>query len=63
MNICVHLRHLRLVTRLTADYADERRWERCLLWGIRHRAAQVSAFRVFSVFRGSRVFAPSASLA
>ena len=32
MNICVHLRHLRLETimlkpeRLTADYADKRRW-------------------------------------
>jgi hypothetical protein len=26
--ICVHKRHLRLREVLTADYADERRWER-----------------------------------
>jgi hypothetical protein len=31
--------------------------------GIRHRAVYVSPFRVFSVFRGSQLFAPSASLA
>jgi hypothetical protein len=31
MDICAHLRHLRLVTRLTADYTDERRWKRFLL--------------------------------
>jgi hypothetical protein len=31
--------------------------------GIRHRAACVSAFRVFSVFRGSQLFAPFAPFA
>ena len=48
MNICVHLCHLRLET---------------LDFGLRQKGQQTSsrfAFRVFSVFRGSQLFAPFA---